>query len=67
MKPHCGRAATIIYTFVGGLLAVSWTDTVQASLMIFALIHPGDRDYFRRRLGDSLEVITEEHRKISTC
>ena len=33
-----GAAATIIYTFVGGFLAVSWTDTVQASLMIFALI-----------------------------
>ncbi|MGL5757270.1 sodium/proline symporter PutP [Plesiomonas sp.] len=33
-----GAAATILYTFVGGFLAVSWTDTVQASLMIFALI-----------------------------
>ncbi len=33
-----GAAATIIYTFLGGFLAVSWTDTVQASLMIFALI-----------------------------
>lgn len=33
-----GAAATIIYTFVGGFLAVSWTDTVQATLMIFALI-----------------------------
>ena len=33
-----GAAATIIYTFVGGFLAVSWTDTVQASLMLFALI-----------------------------
>ena len=33
-----GAAATIIYTFIGGFLAVSWTDTVQASLMIFALI-----------------------------
>ena len=31
-------AATILYVFVGGYLAVSWTDTVQASLMIFALI-----------------------------
>ncbi len=29
-----GAAATIIYTFIGGFLAVSWTDTVQASLMI---------------------------------
>ncbi|HUO82776.1 MAG TPA: sodium/proline symporter PutP [Gammaproteobacteria bacterium] len=33
-----GAAATIIYTLVGGFLAVSWTDTVQATLMIFALI-----------------------------
>lgn len=30
-----GAAATILYTFIGGFLAVSWTDTVQASLMIF--------------------------------
>ncbi|EIC85067.1 sodium/proline symporter PutP [Serratia sp. M24T3] len=33
-----GAAATILYTFIGGFLAISWTDTVQASLMIFALI-----------------------------
>lgn len=33
-----GAAATIAYTFIGGFLAVSWTDTVQASLMIFALL-----------------------------
>lgn len=33
-----GAFATIIYTFVGGFLAVSWTDTIQASLMIFALL-----------------------------
>jgi sodium/proline symporter len=33
-----GAAATILYVFVGGFLAVSWTDTVQASLMIFALL-----------------------------
>lgn len=33
-----GAAATIIYTVVGGFLAVSWTDTVQATLMLFALI-----------------------------
>ncbi len=33
-----GAGATIIYTFIGGFLAVSWTDTIQASLMIFALI-----------------------------
>jgi sodium/proline symporter len=33
-----GAVATIAYTFIGGFLAVSWTDTVQATLMIFALI-----------------------------
>jgi sodium/proline symporter len=33
-----GAAATIIYTVIGGFLAVSWTDTVQATLMIFALL-----------------------------
>ena len=30
--------ATIIYTFIGGFLAVSWCDTLQASLMLFALL-----------------------------
>ena len=33
-----GAIATISYTFIGGYLAVSWSDTIQASLMIFALI-----------------------------
>lgn len=33
-----GALATIVYVFVGGFLAVSWTDTVQATLMIFALL-----------------------------
>jgi sodium/proline symporter len=33
-----GAVATIAYTFIGGFLAVSWTDTVQATLMIFALL-----------------------------
>lgn len=33
-----GAFATILYTFIGGFLAVSWTDTIQASLMIFALL-----------------------------
>lgn len=31
-------AATVLYVFIGGFLAVSWTDTVQALLMIFALL-----------------------------
>lgn len=33
-----GAAATIAYVSIGGFLAVSWTDTVQATLMIFALL-----------------------------
>ncbi len=33
-----GALATICYVLVGGFLAVSWTDTIQASLMLFALI-----------------------------
>lgn len=33
-----GALATIIYTFIGGYLAVSWSDTIQATLMIFALL-----------------------------
>lgn len=30
--------ATISYVFIGGFLAVSWTDSIQAGLMIFALL-----------------------------
>ncbi len=33
-----GAAAVIVYTFLGGFLAVSWTDTVQATLMLLALV-----------------------------
>jgi len=33
-----GAVATILYVFVGGFLAVSWTDTVQAAMMLFALL-----------------------------
>ena len=33
-----GAAATIIYVFIGGFLAVSWTDTVQGTMMFFALL-----------------------------
>lgn len=35
---YLGAAATIAYTFIGGYLAISWSDTIQASLMIFALL-----------------------------
>ena len=33
-----GAVSTILYVCIGGFLAVSWTDAVQASLMIFALV-----------------------------
>src|SRR5690606_38802013 len=33
-----GAFCTIAYVFIGGFLAVSWTDTVQASLMFIALV-----------------------------
>lgn len=33
-----GAVATILYVFIGGFLAVSWTDTIQASIMCIALI-----------------------------
>ncbi len=33
-----GAIATITYVFIGGFLAVSWTDSIQATLMCIALI-----------------------------
>ncbi len=33
-----GALCTIAYVFVGGFLAVSWTDTIQAAMMITALL-----------------------------
>jgi sodium/proline symporter len=33
-----GAAATILYVYIGGFLAVSWTDAIQASLMCAALV-----------------------------
>lgn len=33
-----GLAAILVYTFLGGFLAVSWTDAFQAALMIAALL-----------------------------
>ena len=53
-----GAAATIAYTLIGGFLAVSWTDTVQATLMIFALIlTPLIVILSTGGLGDSLQAI----------
>ncbi len=33
-----GTTATLAYVFLGGFLAVSWTDTIQSTMMCFALI-----------------------------
>jgi len=33
-----GAVAIILYTFLGGYLAVSWTDALQAMLMVIALV-----------------------------
>ncbi|MFZ9708274.1 MAG: sodium/proline symporter PutP [Steroidobacteraceae bacterium] len=33
-----GTAVMLIYTFLGGFLAVSWSDVLQGSLMFFALV-----------------------------
>ena len=61
-------AATILYTFIGGFLAVSWTDTVQASLMIFALIlTPVIVIISVGGFGDSLEVIKQRASKTLIC
>ena len=55
-----GAAATILYTLVGGFLAVSWTDTVQATLMIFALIlTPIIVILSTGGIGDSLHIIEQ--------
>lgn len=46
---------------MGGFLAVSWTDTVQASLMIFALIlTPVIVIFTVGGFGESLEVIKQK-------
>jgi sodium/proline symporter len=56
-----GAAATIIYTFVGGFLAVSWTDTIQAALMFFALIlTPVVVLFTVGGFGDALEVVKQK-------
>lgn len=55
-----GAAVTVLYSLVGGFLAVSWTDVAQGTMMLFALLitpilvvtHSGG-------LGDGLELIRE--------
>ena len=53
-----GAAATILYVFVGGFLAVSWTDTVQASPMIFCpATHASDGDHACQPFADALHDV----------
>jgi sodium/proline symporter len=55
-----GAAVTVLYSLIGGFLAVSWTDVAQGTMMLFALLvtpvlvvmHSGGA-------ADSLEVIRE--------
>ena len=55
-----GAVCTIAYVFIGGFLAVSWTDTVQATLMIFALIlTPIIVILSTGGIGDSLRIIEQ--------
>lgn len=52
-----GAFCTIAYVFIGGFLAVSWTDTVQASLMFTALVFiPLMVLYQTGGLGSTVEV-----------
>ncbi|NLB59240.1 MAG: sodium/proline symporter PutP, partial [Gammaproteobacteria bacterium] len=55
-----GAAVTVLYSLIGGFLAVSWTDVAQGTMMLFALLvtpvlvlmHSGG-------VSDGLEVIRE--------
>jgi len=50
-----GAIATISYVCIGGFLAISWTDTFQAGLMIFALLITPIMTYLT--LGDHSQQI----------
>ena len=53
-----GAFCTVAYVFIGGFLAVSWTDTIQASLMFTALVlAPLMIIYNMGGIGPSLMVI----------
>ncbi|MGO1542013.1 MAG: sodium/proline symporter PutP [Luteimonas sp.] len=55
-----GASVTVLYSLVGGFLAVSWTDVAQGTMMLFALLvtpilvltHSGG-------MGDGLQLIRE--------
>ena len=48
--------ATISYVCIGGFLAISWTDTFQAGLMIFALLITPVVTYLA--IGDTTQFVT---------
>lgn len=48
--------ATISYVCIGGFLAISWTDTFQAGLMIFALLLTPIVTYLA--IGDTTQFVT---------
>lgn len=55
-----GAGVTIAYTLVGGFLAVSWTDTAQGLLMLFALVvTPLTVVYFNGGFADSVALVRE--------
>ncbi|MDO4231372.1 MAG: sodium/proline symporter PutP [Lautropia sp.] len=55
-----GAICTIAYVFIGGFLAVSWTDTIQAALMITALIvAPAVLIYADGGVSASLDTIAQ--------
>ena len=51
-----GAIATITYVCIGGFLAISWTDTFQAGLMIFALLLAPIMTYIA--IGDNAQQVT---------
>ena len=59
-----GAGAIILYTFLGGYLAVSWTDAFQALLMLLALVAvvllafgSGDSKLFETIAGQNRELL----------
>lgn len=57
-----GAAVIVSYTFMGGYLAVCWTDLVQGLLMLLALIvAPLTLIYELNGLEQALSTITEHH------
>jgi sodium/proline symporter len=51
-----GAIATITYVCIGGFLAISWTDTFQAGLMIFALLLAPIMTYIA--IGENVQQVT---------